>query len=381
MMLAPNPTPLFPPWPSSSHARLKNHRQLFAKNRGSRRHGAGSPPSRNDSGARRARAPPPVEGGPRQRHGRGSSRPCDAHSSRARLRQWVRVATTAAAFRSIPSPGPEEIARNDPDHPHPAAKSSADAYKTRGAPRCGVSVVNALSDEIEGRGPHGDRQLWARAIDAAYRGRRLEPWARCTIGADDRALPPRTRDLRRTSPLRPATLYGWRAPRPISSRMNSVELEQSDPGGEASGEDRPTSMCGSAIPSASLNGRAMLTPRPFLGRSISRKAAASNGPWAAWPEEEEEGFSQAYCNTIPTPKRHPRADAQRSVTSIIGVWRVVGNSRIPQTTGEGRHPGTATLLRCHPRPAVSGAEKGAAASSEATQARRKRRQGPISTIG
>ena len=64
---------------------------------------------------------------------------------------------------------------------------------------------------------------------------------------------------------------------------------------------------------ASLDGREMLTPRPFAGEADF--ADGGSVEWAvAWPEDEEAGFIHSYCNTDPDARgRHPRGrPAQRA---------------------------------------------------------------------
>src|SRR5260370_32157009 len=65
---------------------------------------------------------------------------------------------------------------------------------------------------------------------------------------------------------------------------------------------------------ASLDGHAMLTPRPFVGQIDF--AEGGGVEWAVvWPEDEEEGVSHSYCNTIPTPQGGTHEPTPRSPLS------------------------------------------------------------------
>src|SRR5258707_13667992 len=121
--------------------------------------------------------------------------------------------------------------------------------------------------------------------------------------------------------------------------------------------------------SASLHGRPILTSRPFLGRVDF--AEGGSVEWAiAWPEDEEDGFSHSYCNTIPTSEGGTHEAGLRSalLRGIKGYGELVGNRRIPQATGEDVTTGSATLLSLFIRdPQFQGQTKERLASSEATR--------------
>jgi topoisomerase-4 subunit B len=121
--------------------------------------------------------------------------------------------------------------------------------------------------------------------------------------------------------------------------------------------------------SASLDQRMMLTARPFLGRVDF--AEGGGVEWAvAWPEQEEDGFSHSYCNTIPTPEGGTHDAGLRSalVRGIKGYGELVGNRRVAQATGEDVTSGAALLLSLFMRdPQFQGQTKERLASTEATR--------------
>ena len=78
----------------------------------------------------------------------------------------------------------------------------------------------------------------------------------------------------------------------------------------------------------SLDGQAMLAPRPFLGQADL--AEGGKVEWAvAWPEDEEAGFSHSYCNTIPTPEGGTHEAGLRSalLRGHQRLWRARRPSR------------------------------------------------------
>ena len=120
---------------------------------------------------------------------------------------------------------------------------------------------------------------------------------------------------------------------------------------------------------ASLDGNAMLTPRPFVGKVDF--AEGGGVEWAvAWPEDEEDGFSHSYCNTIPTPEGGTHEAGLRSalLRAVKGYGELVGNRRIAQATGEDVTSGAAMLLSLFIRdPQFQGQTKERLASAEATR--------------
>ena len=120
---------------------------------------------------------------------------------------------------------------------------------------------------------------------------------------------------------------------------------------------------------ASLDGRPMLTPRPFLGRVDF--AEGGSVEWAvAWPEDEDDGFSHSYCNTIPTPEGGTHEAGLRGalLRGIKGYGELVNNRRVAQATGEDAWSGAAMLLSLFIRdPQFQGQTKERLASTEATR--------------
>src|SRR5262249_47596603 len=120
---------------------------------------------------------------------------------------------------------------------------------------------------------------------------------------------------------------------------------------------------------ASLDGRPMLTPRPFLGRV--ELAEGGSVEWAvAWAEHEEDGFSHSYCNTIPTPEGGTHEAGLRAalLRGVKAYGELVNNRRVAQATGEDVSANAAILLSLFLRdPQFQGQTKERLASTEAVR--------------
>jgi topoisomerase-4 subunit B len=256
---------------------------------------------------------------------------------------------------------------------HSGGKFGGDAYRTSGGLHgVGVSVVNALADRLEVEVAR-DRRLWSQSY------RRGVP----ETGLVDRGpVNNRRGTTLRFHPdpeifsgvgFRPATLY--RMARSKAYLFRGLEIRWvCDPA-----LPRPEGVPAEArlhfpgglgdFLSASLDQRVMLTPRPFLGRVDF--AEGGGVEWAvAWPEQEEDGFSHSYCNTVPTPEGGTHDAGLRSalVRGVKGYGELVGNRRVAQATGEDVTSGAALLLSLFMRdPQFQGQTKERLASIEATK--------------
>jgi topoisomerase-4 subunit B len=256
---------------------------------------------------------------------------------------------------------------------HSGGKFSGDAYRTSGGLHgVGVSVVNALADRLEVEVARG-RRLWAQSY---CRGEPVTPLV------DRGPVNNRRGTTLRFHPdpeifggigFRPATLY--RMARSKAYLFRGLEIRWScDPA-----LPRPEGVPAEArlhfpgglgdFLSAALDDRSMLTPRPFLGRVDFTEGGSVE--WAvAWPDDEEDGFSHSYCNTIPTPEggTHEAGLRNALLRGVRGYGELVGNRRIAQATGEDVSSGAAILLSLFIRdPQFQGQTKERLASGEATR--------------
>ena len=256
---------------------------------------------------------------------------------------------------------------------HSGGKFGGDAYRTSGGLHgVGVSVVNALSDELEVEVAR-DRKLWSQSY------RRGSPR---TPLLDRGPVHNRRGTTLRFHPdpeifgdlgFRPAMLY--RMARSKAYLFRGLEIRWSCDPAVPRQEGVPIEArlhfpggLGDYL-SASLDGRVLLTPRPFIGQVDFPEGGSVE--WAvAWPEDEEEGFSHSYCNTIPTPEGGTHEVGLRSalLRGVRGYGELVGNRRIPQATGEDVTSGAAMLLSLFIRdPQFQGQTKERLASSEAAR--------------
>jgi topoisomerase-4 subunit B len=256
---------------------------------------------------------------------------------------------------------------------HSGGKFGGDAYRTSGGLHgVGVSVVNALSDEFEVEVAR-ERQLWSQSYS------RGEPRAGLANhgpvhnrrGTTVRFHP--DPDIFGEIGFRPATLY--RMARSKAYLHRGLEIRWAcDPalprpeGVPAEAKLHFPGGLGDFL-SASLDGRSTLTQKPFVGRVDF--AEGGGVEWAiAWPEDEEDGFSHSYCNTIPTPEggTHDAGLRNALLRGVKGYAELAGNRRIAPATGEDVTAGAASLLSLFIRdPQFQGQTKERLASAEATR--------------
>ncbi|HEX5317769.1 MAG TPA: DNA topoisomerase IV subunit B [Stellaceae bacterium] len=256
---------------------------------------------------------------------------------------------------------------------HSGGKFSGEAYKTSGGLHgVGISVVNALTDMLEIEVAR-DRRLWRQCYS---RGIPAGPVEDCGPVQNRRGTTLRFHpdpEIFGEAAFRPATLY--RMARSKAYLFRGVEIRWScDPA-----LPRPDGVPQEArlhfpnglgdFLAASLDGSAVLTPRPFAGQV----ALADGGSveWAVtWPEDDDDAFCHSYCNTIPTPEGGTHETGLRNALTrgIKGYGELTANRRIAQATGEDATAGAAMLLSLFLRdPQFQGQTKERLASAEASR--------------
>jgi topoisomerase IV subunit B len=254
---------------------------------------------------------------------------------------------------------------------HSGGKFGGDVYRTSGGLHgVGVSVVNALADRLEVEVARG-RRLWSQSY---CRGMPVTPLVDRGPVNNRRGTTVRFHpdpEIFGNIGFRPATLY--RMARSKAYLFRGLEIRWScdpvlpRPEGIPAEEHLYFPAGLGDFLSAALEGRSMLTPRPFLGRVDFTEGGSVE--WAvAWPDDEEDGFSHSYCNTIPTPEggTHEAGLRNALLRGVRGYGELVGNRRIAQTTGEDVSSGAAILLSLFIRdPQFQGQTKERLASGEA----------------
>jgi topoisomerase IV subunit B len=190
---------------------------------------------------------------------------------------------------------------------HAGAKFSDSTYSTSGGLHgVGVSVVNALSDWMEVEVAR-DRNIWSQTycrgipdgglIDKGSTQNRRGTTVR--FHPDGEIFGERAR-------FRPSALY--RMARSKAYLFKVVEIHwRCDAALIADGDETPAEAVLhypgglSDFLAGAINGRETITPTAFTG-----EAAGPDGvervEWAVtWPDDNDDGFLSAYCNTIPTP--------------------------------------------------------------------------------
>ncbi len=120
---------------------------------------------------------------------------------------------------------------------------------------------------------------------------------------------------------------------------------------------------------AELEGRATVTPAPFVGRAEFPDGKGSV-EWAiAWPEDGEGGIS-SYCNTIPTPEGGTHEAGLRAGLSrgLKAYGELVGNRRAAQIAPDDVLGAAKALLSVFiPEPQFQGQTKERLASADTTR--------------
>ncbi|HEY1259653.1 MAG TPA: DNA topoisomerase IV subunit B [Stellaceae bacterium] len=256
---------------------------------------------------------------------------------------------------------------------HAGGKFGSAAYHISGGLHgVGVSVVNALSDEFEVEIAR-DRRLWRQRY---RRGAPLAPLEDCGPVQNRRGTSVRFHpdaEIFGGLGFRPAVLF--RMARAKAYLFAGLEIRWScDPA-----VPRPDGVPAEArlhfpgglgdFLAANLDGRSMLTPRPFSGRVDF--AEGGHVEWAlAWLDDDEGIFSHSYCNTIPTAEggTHEAGLRNALLRGVKAYGELAGNRRIAQATGEDVTANAASLLSLFIRePQFQGQTKERLASPEATR--------------
>jgi len=260
---------------------------------------------------------------------------------------------------------------------HSGGKFNGKVYATSGGLHgVGVSVVNALSDELTVEVAR-DRQSWVQAFSRGKPASKLKsagpaPNRRGTtvtfhpdpeIFGKQSFVPERLYRMARSKAyLFRGVEIRWRCDKNLLPKDGSIPEEDSFhfAGGL---KDYLVSEIGE---------RPTVVPQPFAGeaRSESNGSAGGKVEWAVWWPNDEEGFVRSYCNTVPTADGGTHESGFRSAL-VRGLKRyadLTGNRKGAVITADDVIDGAAGLVSVFiEQPQFQGQTKEKLVSVEATK--------------
>ncbi len=259
---------------------------------------------------------------------------------------------------------------------HSGGKFGGDAYKVSGGLHgVGVSVVNALSDRLAVEVAR-DRQLYRQSF---ARGVPLGPLENVGAVQNRRGTTvifhPDAQIFGERARLRPATVY--RMARSKAYLFRGVKIRwKCDPilleDAEIPAEDTLHFPNGLVDFLAAVVKDRPLVTRGFFAGTAPLADDMGQVEWAiAWPDDDEDGFSNTYTNTVPTPEGGTHEQGLRTALtrSLRAYAELVGNKKAAGAiTADDVMGGAAVLLSLFIRdPQFQGQTKDKLASPEAAR--------------
>jgi topoisomerase-4 subunit B len=298
---------------------------------------------------------------------------------------WIEVRLEADGFLSVTDNG-----RGIPIDPHPKFKTKSalevimtmlhsggkfdgKAYNTSGGLHgVGVSVVNALSETLEvevARGQQLYRMLFSRG---APDGKLQKLGSVMNRRGTKVRFRPDEKIFGKGAAFRPALLL--KMARSKAYLFGGVEIRWScDP---SLIKDETPAEAVFHFPGglkeyllSTIEGQTLVTKDVFAGR-VEKPGGHGSVEWAiAWVSDED-GFSNSYCNTIPTPEggTHEAGLRQALYKGLRAYGELTGNRRAAQITSEDVMGTAASMLSVFIRePEFQGQTKDKLATQEATR--------------
>ena len=234
---------------------------------------------------------------------------------------------------------------------HSGGKFSNKVYQTSGGLHgVGLSVVNALADRLTVEVAR-DRRLWSQSYARGVPDGPL---------GDQGAVQNRRGTMISFHP--DAEIFGksatfdarrmYRMARSKAYLYRGVEIRWSCPAGMADPDGGLPATATLHFPGglldflqAALSGRATLTPTAFAG-TANFPDDAGRVEWAiAWPEDED-GFTNSYCNTVPTPQGGTHEAGLRAglLRSLKGFAELTGSKKASAIAAEDIVGGAAVMI-------------------------------------
>jgi topoisomerase-4 subunit B len=256
---------------------------------------------------------------------------------------------------------------------HSGGKFSGKVYETSGGLHgVGISVVNALSDKMWVEVAR-DKKLYRQSYSRGHAQGKLEKLGATTKRGTTVFFHPDPEIFGAKAKFKPAWLY--QMARSKAYLFRGVEIVW---------KCHPELLEGDKIPAndkfnfpkglldfleASLQGRALLTPRSFHGQAEFPDKAGRVEFAIAWPEDGE-GYIHSYCNTVPTPQGGTHEQGLRTALSrgLRGYGELTGNKKTGLITVEDVFGGAAILLSVFIRdPQFQGQTKDKLSNPEVTR--------------
>jgi topoisomerase IV subunit B len=259
---------------------------------------------------------------------------------------------------------------------HSGGKFGGDAYKVSGGLHgVGVSVVNALSDALTVEVAR-DRVLWSQRFS---RGLPLGPLEKVGPVQNRRGTTvifhPDAQIFGERAHLRPGPLY--RMARSKAYLFRGVQIRwKCDPLLVKDGDEIPVEDTLHFPGGLTDFLKAVLKDRPLVTKDVFNGTAPLSDDmgqveWAvAWPDDDEEGFVNTYCNTVPTPEggTHEAGFRNTLTKGLRSYGEMAGNKKAGQITAEDVMVGACVMVSLFIRdPQFQGQTKEKLASPEATR--------------
>jgi topoisomerase-4 subunit B len=259
---------------------------------------------------------------------------------------------------------------------HSGGKFGGDAYKVSGGLHgVGVSVVNALSDALTVEVAR-DRKLYRQQYS---RGRPLGPLTEVGAVQNRRgtvvAFHPDPEIFGERAHLRPGPLY--RMARSKAYLFRGVQIRwKCDPALVHEGDEIPAEDTLHFPGGLTDFLKAVLKDRPLVTRDVFHGTAPLSDDmgqleWAvAWPDDDDDGFVNTYCNTVPTPEggTHEQGFRTALTRGLRSYGELSNNKTAGQITAEDVMGGACVLVSLFIRdPQFQGQTKEKLASPEASR--------------
>ena len=260
---------------------------------------------------------------------------------------------------------------------HSGGKFGGKVYETSGGLHgVGMSVVNALSDDFTVEVARG-KELYVQTYSKGKPKGKLKNTGAVNRRGTSVRFHPDPEIFGKQAHFRPNRLY--KMCRSKAYLYGGVEIRWSCDPKLITGEDKTPAEETLHFPgglsdflTVNLEGRKTITSTPFQGQAEFPEKQG-RVEWAiAWPAEEDEegGFLNSYCNTVPTPEGGTHEAGLRAALSrsLKAYGELVGNRKAGQITAEDITGGAMMMLSVFIRdPQFQGQTKEKLATAEAAR--------------